>query len=217
MNEGADWARARANMYSFLSTAFLQPPNEAVVAALSDHIFLQEVESVFGVAAIEELRAFAADFKGDHESLDQEFQDLFVVPLGRYVTPYEAVYRDKRQVENAMVCGLLMGPSTLAIKQLYREAGVAISDAAKELPDHIGLEFACMQLLCEEEARACEQNDAGQVERVRSLQQRLLNEHLLHWVPALCARIRENAAGAFYRGIASLTEASLRRDAESRV
>ncbi len=215
MNERADWARGRGNLYRFRAAAFLQPPNEAVVATVSDNRFLDQMAGVFGSKAVDDLRAFAREFHDNHEDLDQEFQDLFMVPLGRYVPPYEAVYRDQRQIGDTMVCGLLVGPSTLAVKQLYREAGATISEDIKELPDHVGLELACMEFLCEQEARAWEQDDAERAKRTRALQQRLLQEHLLRWVPALCVRIRENAAGPFYRGIAGLTEASLKREAET--
>ena len=46
---------------------------------------------------------------------------------------------DARQVGDTRVRGLLMGPSTLAVQQLYREAGMAIADDYTDLPDHVGL------------------------------------------------------------------------------
>ncbi len=215
MTERANWARARGNMYRFLSAAFVEPPSKAIVASLLANGFIEEMEEVFGVAAVDELRQFVGGFRGDYESLDQEFQDLFVVPLGRYVTPYEAVYRDEREVGDDRVQGLLVGPSTLAVKELYREGGAAVAEDFKDLPDHVGLELACMEFLSEAEAHAWEQQDLDNVQRVRDVQKRLLHDHLLLWVPALCGRIREKALGPFYRGIASLTEAYLQREADA--
>jgi TorA maturation chaperone TorD len=74
-----------------------------------------------------------------------------------------------------------------------------------------------MQTLCRAEARAWERDDVEAAGRARRLQRRLLEEHLLQWVPSLCARIRENAPGPVYRGIATLTEAFLRREAQGSV
>jgi TorA maturation chaperone TorD len=108
-----------------------------------------------------------------------------------------------------------MGSSTLAVKQLYREAGMAISEDYKDLPDHVGLELACMEFLCKVEGQAWEREDLTEVRRVRHLEGRLLHDHLLQWVPALCQRIRENAPGPFYRGIASLTVAYLTQEAKA--
>jgi len=215
MTDQTSWAEARGHMYRFLSAAFLEPPSERLVGPFLTGEFLKEMEAAFGPAAVEDLYQFAREFQGDHESLDQAFQGLFMVPLGRYVTPYEAVYRDERKVGDTRVRGLLMGPSTLAVKQLYREAGMAISEDYKDLPDHVGLELACMEFLCQVEGQAWEREDLTEVHRVRHLERRLLHDHLLQWVPALCQRIRENAPGPFYRGIASLTVAYLSQESKT--
>jgi len=215
MTDRVSRATARANMYRFLAATFLEPPSEALIAPLLEDGLLKELEAAFGAVAVEDLRRFAGAFQGDHEGLDQEFQSLFMVPLGRYVTPYEAVYRDERQIGDARVHGLLMGPSTLAVKQLYREAGAAVSEDFKDLPDHIGLELACMEFLCRGEAQAWDQENLDEVRRLRDFQRRLLQEHLLQWAPRLCRRVRESATGPLYRGIASLTEAYLADEAET--
>lgn len=215
MTDRVEWAQARGNMYRFLSAAFLEPPGERLVAPLLEDGFLERLEEIFGAVAVEDLRCFVHGFQGEYAGLDQEFQGLFMVPLGRYVTPYEAVYRDEPEVGDTRGRGLLMGPSTLAVKRLYHEAGAAISDDFKDLPDHVGLELACMEFLCQAEARAWDKEDLDEMCRVRGLQRRLLEEHLLQWIPALCQRIRERAAGPLYRGIASLTEAYLHQEAEA--
>ncbi len=215
MTDRVSWAEARGDMYRFLSAAFLEPPSEALLAPLLADGFVEGLEQIFGTTAVDDLRQFVRGFRGDYEGLDQEFQDLFMVPLGRYVTPYEAVYRDEREAGDTRVRGLLMGPSTLAVKQLYREAGAAISEDFKDLPDHVGLELACMEFLCNAEAQAWDREEIGEIHRVRGFQKRLLQEHLMRWVPALCERVRERAAGPFYRGIASLMEAYLVQEAEA--
>ncbi len=217
MTDRVSWATARANMYRFLSAAFLEPPSAALLAPLLANGFIASLEEVFGADAVHEFCQFVQEFQGDYQGLDQEFQDLFMVPLGRYVTPYEAVYRDERQVGNTRVQGLLMGSSTLSVNQLYRAAGATISEDFKDLPDHVGLELACMEFLCKAEAQAWDREDLAGVHRVQGFQKRLLQDHLLQWVPALCARIRERASGPFYRGIAHVTQAYLKQEADGLV
>lgn len=214
MTTTSAWAAARGRLYRFLAATYLRPPTGALVAPLLDDDFLAALADRFGRTAVAELTEFRSSFGGDYDVLDQEYQQLFVVPLGRYVTPYEAVYRDERVVDEEVVRGLLMGPSTVAVGALYREAGVEVADDLLELPDHVGLELGCMAALCDAEARAVADGDGQAAQRVRGLQRRLLDEHLLRWAPALCARVRENAPGAFYRGIAALTEAFLRQESE---
>ncbi len=206
-------AAARARLYRFLAAAYLRPPTAAFVAPFLADGLVAELADRFGTDAVADLVEFRAGFDGDYDALDQQYQDLFVVPLGRYVTPYEAVYRDERIVGAEVVRGLLMGPSTLAVTALYHAAGLEIAPELRELPDHVGLELACMGTLCDAEAHALEQGDAAAVARARDLQRGLLGEHLVRWVPALCARVRAQAQGELYRGLAALTEALLRREA----
>lgn len=208
------WVSARGQVYRFLAAALLRPPTASLVAPVLDDGVFGQLEARFGPVALAELRAFREAFQGDYDTLDQEYQDLFMVPLGRYVTPYEAVYRDERVVADEAVRGFLMGPSTVAINQFYREAGLGLAEDLLELPDHVGLELGCMHALCSDEACAWERGDQEAVRRAHELQRRLLAEHLLGWVPSLCGRIRESAAGPFYRGIAALTEAFLREEGE---
>ncbi len=211
----ATWAAARGQLYRFLAGAFLRPPSERSVAPILDGVVLPDMARHFGADAVTELEQFRTGFDRDWDALDQEYQSLFMVPLGRYVTPYEAVYRDERVVDGEVVRGLLMGPSTLAVKAIYRDASVEVADDLGELPDHIGLELGCMQVLCDAEARAQEEGDRDAAARACELQRRLLQEHLLQWAPRLCGQIRANAPGPFYRGIAALTEAFLKQEAES--
>jgi len=110
MTDRARWAEARGQMYRFLSAAFLEPPSERLVGPFLSGEFLKEMEATFGPAAVEDLSQFAREFQGDHEKLDQDFQGLFIVPLGRYVTPYEEVYSDERGVGDTRVRGLHMAP-----------------------------------------------------------------------------------------------------------
>lgn len=215
MSATGAWARGRGRLYRCLAAAFLRPPADTLVAPFLDDATLATLAGRFGGDAVVELDRFRHAFGGDFEALDQEYQGLFVVPMGRYVTPYEAVYRDERTVEGEVVRGLLMGPSTVAVKALYREAGAEVAQDLLELPDHVGLELGCMDYLCEAEACAWERGDSAAVTRARQLQRRLLTEHLLQWIPALRRRIRTNAPGPFYQGIADLTEAFVRQDAEA--
>lgn len=206
-------AVARGQLYGFLAGAFLRPPTSQSVSPILDDVVLRQLSEQFGSDAVGELEQFRSLFDGCWDALDREYQDLFTVPLGRYVTPYEAVYRDERVVDGEVVRGLLFGPSTLAVKAIYRDAGVEMADTVRELPDHIGLELGCMQVLCDAEARGREEGDGGAVARAQALQRRLLQEHLQQWTPRLSERIRANAPGPFYRGIASLTEAFIQQEA----
>jgi TorA maturation chaperone TorD len=86
-------AEARGNMYRFLSAVYLRPPTEELVRRLADNDFLDELSSLFGGETVEDLRKLAATVHPDKQwgTLKQEYMDLFAVPTGRYITPFEDV------------------------------------------------------------------------------------------------------------------------------
>jgi TorA maturation chaperone TorD len=218
-------AEARANMYRFLSTVYLFPIDEDLLRRLVDEEFLDELSTLFGEQVVADLRDFAAtvSLEEDLPSLRQEYMDLFAVPTGRYVTPFEDVFRGS-SAEGKGVRGPLLGERAIAVTRAYRRAGAEMDSACMELPTHIGVELSFMKYLCEREAAAHgnqssstapERLDEESAEsaRYRGLQSRFLQEHLNQWFPQLSSTIQASAGGPLYRGLAGLTEEYLSRDA----
>jgi TorA maturation chaperone TorD len=224
--------QARERLYHFLAAAFLRPLTPEALHQLTNPEVLNELAQMFGEEAIAALRDHAATSPGEAaaQSLQQEFMDLFAVPGGRYVTPFEDVYRGASPERKL---GPLLGEHAVAVRRLYRAAGGEVEAHCKELPTHIGVELAFMSFLCAKEAAArCDDADASPsseadasrseedaqrqgcaTERYRALQGMFLREHLNAWFPRLNRAIQEQAASGLYRGLAELTEAVLERDA----
>jgi len=215
--------QTREQLYHFLAAAYLRPLTLEALRHLTDPGVLQELAALFGEEAIVALKEFSTRGHGEtrEEGLQQEFMDLFAVPAGRYVTPFEDVYRGasaERQL------GPLLGEHAVAVKRLYRAAGGEMEGNCKELPTHVGVELAFMSFLCAREAAAqsgegdasAGAGDASDPEPCafyRLLQLRFLREHLNVWFPQLNIAIREKASSGLYRGLAELTEVVLERDA----
>lgn len=215
--------QTREHLYHFLAAAYLRPLTPEALRHVTDPGVLQELAALFGDEAIVVLRAFSTRASGETggEDLQQEFMDLFAVPAGRYVTPFEDVYRGasaERQL------GPLLGEHAVAVKRLYRAAGGEVDENCKELPTHVGVELAFMSFLCAREAAArCGEEYASAGEReasgpapcafYRELQLRFLREHLNAWFPQLSRAIQKKASSGLYRGLAELTEVMLERDA----
>lgn len=145
--------------------------------------------------------------------------NVFAVPAGRYVSPFEDVYRGQSAT---MKWGPLLGERAVAASRFYREGGAEIDRTCKELPTHIGVELSFMSFLCQGEAAAIlrqeeadpnEQIRGADSVRYRALQSRFLREHLNAWFPQLSRTIQANAKSTFYRGLARITEEFLARDA----
>jgi TorA maturation chaperone TorD len=217
-------AEARAIMYRFLAAVYLISPNEDLLRHMLAMDFLAELSTFLGQEAVADLKQFAATADLDKviAFLKQEYMDLFAVPTGRYVIPFEDVYLG-RTSEGKQERGPLMGQRAIAVRKMFRKAGAQMDQACKELPTHIGVELAFMSFLCEresaklggEEGKALpdqkKRNTMDSV-RYRELQIRFLQKHLNAWFPQLNQSIQANAKTQFYRGLASITAAFLVRD-----
>lgn len=187
-------AKERAQQYRFLASVYLTPPTGPL---------------------IDELRKLGvADEGADLETMVQEYNDLFVVPLGRYTTPYEAIYRDEREVAGQKVRGLMMGPSTVDVINQYKSAGARLAAGTGEIPDHIGVELAFMGFLCEREDEARRDGDTAGIGDLLGRQHRFLRQHLCTWVSLLAGKIRENGRLCIYKKLATLTEESVKDDSD---
>jgi TorA maturation chaperone TorD len=217
-------AEARAIMYRFLAAVYLIPPNEDFMRHMVARDFLAELTAFLGQEAVADLKQFAAtaDLDKAIALLKQEYMDLFAVPTGRYVIPFEDVYLG-RTPEGKQERGPLMGQRAIAVRKMYRQAGAQMDQACKELPTHIGVELSFMSFLCEMEAAKLgdekgaalpdqEKRETADSTCYRELQIRFLRKHLNAWFPQLNQSIQANAKTQFYRGLASITAAFLVRD-----
>jgi len=209
LGEMAALAGARGGIYRFLSSLYLKPPSEEMLRKIRNG--LEEVGSLFP-SSIEHFKVFFNEYDGDVKRVGQDFMDLFMVPTEKYVTPYEAVYMDKRVINDQVVSGLLIGSSTVSVKRTYEKMGMGLSSECKELPDYIGLELEFMSHLCGEEKKAEEEGNPHRTEFLLSAEREFLQDHLGKWVPMLCERVFEKAETGFFKGVAQLTREFIERD-----
>ncbi|MBI2890270.1 MAG: molecular chaperone TorD family protein [Nitrospirae bacterium] len=205
-------ARARENLYRFLAASFIEPPSLGSLQRLAGEVEdLCALSPQAGEHFSRELAALERDAAGCVGRLRQEFYDLFHVPTGKYTRPYEAVYRDSRVVDATRdgrpgpfeVGGLTWGPSTVAVEQFYRHAGLNLE--LREVPDYVGVEMEFMAFLLGEERKALEAGEAEKAGNVRHWQKAFLERHLAQWVPLLCRQILENSGSDYFKGLAHLT------------
>ncbi len=190
-------AGERAGIYRFLASAFFSAPTRESMATVT------EMSRMLEVSCPENLSP---------DELQREFMDLFVVPNPRYVAPYESVYRDRWQLpmvreadgSRKSIGRLLMGESTMAVRQCFLEAGVLPQG---DLPDHIGNELRLMAHLCDD--GNSEKNGSDRRKNVKTL---LCQEHLLKWVELLTRKVSENEKYGFYSAVLNLAALFLRSE-----
>jgi TorA maturation chaperone TorD len=197
-------ARARAEVYGLLAGIFSSHPTQESVQAL------RQMADSLGIGGFEDFSL---------NELDREYMDLFIVPNPRYVAPYESVFRDEWPLPPVLrhgsnpgemgtkIKGLLMGESTLQVRQAYLRAGVLPEEG---LPDHIANELRFVAYLWMKESEAT----GDEATACAELRDEFRREHLLKWIGLLGERVAERGQLGYYRGALQVAEAMLQSDAD---
>ena len=200
---------AREATYAFLAGAFCEPPSADLCADAASASASASADGggCLPPALAERIRSNAASTSaspsGDGADARREFMNLFKVPGPQYVTPYESVFRDTRDVAGRKVKGLLMGPSAVAVRKWYRLAALDISPDYKDLPDHIAIEFGYLAHLCSKERAFAEAGNSAKLLRARQMQRDFLAAHVVSWIHHLESRIHENTRHAYFMALAT--------------
>ncbi|MGQ9474621.1 MAG: TorD/DmsD family molecular chaperone [Actinomycetota bacterium] len=188
----------RGAAFGLLSFLFLYPRDETLDFLASGGLgALEELAGGLGIGALEALGDFRRRLEaGEAEraglllDLQRDYTRLFINAYPRMVAPpYSSVYMDGK--------GKVWGESTSWVYNLYREAGLEISEDFHNLPDHIAAElsFAAFLLSGEEEGRAAN----------TAMYERLISEHLAHWAEPFLQRVMRGAREPFYALLAKIT------------
>jgi ferredoxin len=107
-----------------------------------------------------------------------------------------------------------MGEITTHVRRAYAEAGLAISDGSRELPDHVSVELEFMAWLANEEAVASEDSDVDVISFFVERQAAFLQAHLSRWIPDFCHRVVIADESKFYSRAAAVLAAFVVLDLE---
>ncbi len=174
---------------SLLSSMYLcKPSREALEnwkTALSREstLFLEELKK-----AISKIDTTS---EAELEELLWEYTRFFIGPYKLPCPPWESVYTSPKK--------LMMQDSADKVRLLYAEAGLAIN-TDDVMPDHIGVELNFLAVLLEW-THAETGNKDEQVKKT----ERLLNEHLLKWVPQFTVDMENAAETPFFKALARTT------------
>lgn len=205
---------ARPTMYALLAGAFTAPPSAETFAAWRDLAAQPVAATLLGDAAVPLGRiaqVTVLNCETEHATR-QEFMNLFKVPGGQYVAPYESAYRDTREIEGQQVSGLLMGPSAIDVQKWYRLAALEIAPSVRELPDHIALELGYLAHLGRKESEFAASGDSSRHTRAREMQRDFLAAHVASWIGTLRDKLYEKSENDYFRAVADLAADFVRRD-----
>ena len=205
---------ARGQVYAMLSAAWLEAPHPGLIAAVADHNVLDWFGAALGADAVACLRSLPEQAL-DQATLARLFDELFRVPGGRFVSPFESTWFDIYQDDRGRERRRLMGPSARNVALFFDAAGCELNDlqACGAMPDHIAAELDFMHHLCERALAAADAGDSEQVRELEVLQARFVREHLNVWLGSFATATAEAAPDSFYDGVARLTAAFVAWDA----
>lgn len=203
----------RQLIYSFLGSVYYRMPHaDQLTAILDQQLFhgfpleIDEPEFQQGLGLLklwmeESLKASKDDVLA---ALRQDYTALFIGPGHLPAPPWESVYLTAER--------LTFGPQTLAVRAFYQKYGLALEKLNAEPDDHFGLELEFMAKLI---AWQVQQIKAEQPEAALLTEQEqmlFLTEHVMKWAGLFTQDVADNAATAYYRGLALLSRGFLNWD-----
>lgn len=152
-----------------------------------------------GACLAESLRPVDDD---DLDSLEFEYNRLFVGPGKLLAPPYEGAYRNAER--------LLMQEETMAVRTFYRRCGVAVKRESAIPDDHLGFELEFVSYLLFHMIRSDKNPDVRK--RLQGLYGEFFRQHLCQWVYLHCQDVLAHAKNRLCRDMAILLSGFLHRE-----
>jgi TorA maturation chaperone TorD len=188
---------ARADLARLLAASYYEPGEEFA----EEQLFASMREAASGIdpalgAVAQRLESAYAE--ADRQELLIDYVRLFHGPPRALAQPYASVWL-------SMTTQTVMEDSTVAVMELYREAGFEIAEDFRDLPDHVSVELECLYALLFREAQAGRDGQTDKQQVAKALRRRLLQDHLAGWLAQFTDAVIVQAQTPFYRTLAELT------------
>lgn len=127
------------------------------------------------------------------QALMIEYARLFVGPYQVIAPPYGSYYLEE---------GRLMGDSTIEVNKFYENAGLAINESFKDLPDHIIAELEFLLFLIHNEKNFLAKEDFDNHQIILQMRVAFFNNYVNKWLNKFSYRVIENTKSDFYKSVA---------------
>ena len=178
MNAAAE-EQLRANVYSLLARLLAAPPDEEVLARLSQ---IEAEPEAQGMAGAWHMLKLAAE-NSTAAALDDEYHALFIGVGRGELVPFGSWY----------MTGFLMDKPLTYLRQDLAELGIARQDDVREPEDHAAALCETMALIID---------DDSEIEFAR--QQAFYQNHLQPWMRLFFEDLERAQSAAFYKAVARL-------------
>jgi len=190
-------AAAQADLCRLLAACYYEPGSEFTQEQVFEAMIVAAARIDPSLAGQAQQLKTAFDAESG-ENLLVDYAKLFLGPVGTLAAPYESAWRGQES-------GSPLDP-TLALVDLYEQGGFEMDPEFRDLPDHIAVELEFLYTLLFAIAAATQSGDEPAMAHALALRAALLDQHLACWIAPFAAAVGKNAACAFYRELAGLTE-----------
>lgn len=131
---------------------------------------------------------------------------LFVGPFSLGAPPYGSFYLEPEK--------RVMGETTSAVLDFYREAGLSLVEEFPEMPDHMAVELEFLSYLLQRALAATAEGDGAAFGYWTEKRRSFIERFFVGWYGEFCAAIRRSEDNPFYPALADCLEAVVQRDRE---
>ncbi len=175
---------------ALLSSMYLCEPSREALANWRSA--LAEDTSIFLVDLKEAINGINLDSTDELETVLSEYTRLFIGPYKLSCPPWESVYISPKR--------LMMQESAAQVRELYAQAGLSVN-TDEVMPDHIGAELSFLAVLLKQTHAP----GAAREDQMK-MTEKLLNEHILKWLPDFTRDMENSAETVFYKTLAKTTQ-----------
>ena len=194
---------ARENLCRYLAACYYQPGPEFAEEKVFDSML--EAATRIHPDLASDARRLGEQFVAEGaENLLLDYTRLFLGPTHIIAKPYGSVWLERQET--------LMGESTVAVLELYKEGGFEMDEEFRELPDHIAAELEFLYLLIYRENEAHQYGKPEVLAAKAALRRRFLDEHLGRWIGPFTAAVSTGAQTGYYRHLADITDRFVRME-----
>lgn len=201
MGEKLGVFQQKANLYKVLSELFDKPNVgfEELFEPLKNSLRTLYPDLVtYGEELEKEFKNVMAEDE-DLTTLAVEHAKLFIGPFDVLAPPYSSVYLESGRQ--------LQGESTRYAEQMYQEAGIAISNDFKDVPDHIKVELEFAYYLYFQYVQTSELTYLHTLTK-------FINTHLSKWVLPFKEQVHKRANLNFYKVLVDVTAKAVMSERE---
>ncbi len=203
-HDDQDKGTARQDLCRLLAACYYQPGPEFAEEKVFDS--MRDAATRIHPDLAERARRLAEEFSAEGpEILLLDYTRLFLGPSHVIAKPYGSAWLEGEKT--------VMGDSTMAVLELYREGGFEMDEDFHELPDHVAAELEFLYLLIFRENEARRNGEPEALKATSGLKKRFLDGQLGLWIGPFTAAVKAGAQRGYYRELAELTDRFVKMEA----